>query len=494
MEALTKLSAAKMREGLLSGDFSAVELTEAHLNQIESSGAELNDFTSICNEEASEAAKIADKRLKEEKENSPTLTGLPVAVKDMLLTKGIRTTCSSKMLENFIPPYSATVVEKIEQNGGVVIGKTNHDEFGMGASSEHSIFGPVKNPWDHQRVPGGSSGGSAVAVAAGHAPLALSTDTGGSIRQPASFTGVVGLKPTYGRVSRYGVIAFASSLDQVGPHARTVDDTAILLEAISGRDERDSTSIDLEVPNYFSNLQSAKKESLKGLRVGLPKEYFVDGLEADVEAKIREAAKVLEEEGAELVDISLPHTSAALPVYYIIAPAEASSNLARYDGVRYGHRAENLKSLGELYERSRSEGFGDEVQRRILIGSYVLSAGYCDAFYNKALQVRTLIIDDFKSAFQNSCDVILAPVCPSTAFKIGELSNSPLKMYLQDVLTTPASLAGLPGISVPYSLDSKGLPIGVQLLAPHFGEEILLKVAERIERRASFDNTKFCIE
>ena len=276
MEALTKLSAAKMREGLLSGDFSAVELTEAHLNQIESSGAELNDFTSICNEEASEAAKIADKKLKEEKDNSPSLTGIPVAVKDMLLTKGIRTTCSSKMLENFIPPYSATVVEKIEQNGGIVIGKTNHDEFGMGASSEHSIFGPVKNPWDHERVPGGSSGGSAVAVAAGHAPLALSTDTGGSIRQPASFTGVVGLKPTYGRVSRYGVIAFASSLDQVGPHARTVDDAAILLETISGRDERDSTSIDLEVPNYFSNLQSAKKESLKGLKFGLPKEYFVD--------------------------------------------------------------------------------------------------------------------------------------------------------------------------------------------------------------------------
>jgi len=480
-----------MREGLLSGKFSAVELTEAHLKQIETTAGELNDFTSICQNEASKAAELADKTLKEDKEKSPPLTGIPVAVKDMLLTKGIRTTCSSKMLENFIPPYSATVVNKVEQNGGIVIGKTNHDEFGMGASSEHSIFGPVKNPWDQERVPGGSSGGSAVAVAAGHAPLALSTDTGGSIRQPASFTGIVGLKPTYGRVSRYGVIAFASSLDQVGPHARTVEDAALLLEAISGKDEKDSTSAEEEVPSYFSNLQSSKDESLKGLKIGLPKEYFSEGLDADVESGVREAAKILEEQGAEIVEISLPHTSAALPVYYIIAPAEASSNLARYDGVRYGHRAENLNNLSELYERSRSEGFGDEVKRRILIGSYVLSAGYFDAFYNKALQVRTLIIDDFKSAFQNSCDVILAPVCPSTAFKIGELSNSPLKMYLQDVLTTPASLAGLPGISVPCSLDSKGLPIGVQLLAPHFGEEILLKVAERIERTATFDNTKF---
>ena len=489
---LNKLSAVQMREGLLSGDFSALELTNSHLQKIESSSKELNNFITVCSKEATEAANKADAIIKADKANCPKLTGIPIAVKDMLLTKGIRTTCSSKMLKDFTPPYSSTAVEKAEGSGAILIGKTNHEEFGMGTSNENSFFGPVKNPWNHERVPGGSSGGSAVSVAAGHAPFALSTDTGGSIRQPASYTGVVGIKPTYGRVSRYGVIAFASSLDQVGPHTRTVEDAALILEAISGKDSNDSTSLDLEVPDYLENLRAAKDKSLAGLKVGLPKEYFFEGLEKEVEEATRKAAKELEKEGAELVEISLPHTSAALPVYYILAPAEASSNLARYDGVRYGHRAANISNLSELYEKTRSEGFGAEVKRRILIGSYVLSSSSYEAFYHKAQQVRTLIIDDFKAAFQNSCDVILAPVCPSTAFKIGELSNSPLKMYLQDVLTTPASLAGLPGMSVPFSTDSNNLPIGIQLIAPAFKEDTLFKTAERLERAASIDTSIHC--
>lgn len=419
------------------------------------------------------------------------LCGIPVAVKDMLVTKDIQTTCASKILKGFIPPYDGTAVAKLKENGAVIVGKTNLDEFAMGSSNEHSHFGPVKNPWDITRVPGGSSGGSAVAVAAGQAPLALGTDTGEfNLTQPASLTGTVGIKPTYGRVSRYGAVAYASSFDQIGPFARNIKDLAIILEAISGPNEDDSTSMNVAVPNYLEELEKTEGSNLSGLRIGVPKEYFVDGMDKEVEASVRDSFKVFEKLGAKIVDISLPHTEYTLAVYYIIAPAEAASNLARYDGIRYGYRTANAENLNELYEITRAEGFGSEVKRRILIGNYVLSAGYYDAYYLKAQQVRTLIINDFKAAFHNHCDIIATPVAPTTAFRLGEKTSSPLSMYLEDIFTVPINLAGVPGLSVPCGLDSNGLPIGLQLIGAPFSELQMLKTALAFEKEVNFPTNK----
>ena len=490
MSTLNSLSVLEMREGLLQGDFTPQDLCAAHLERIHDTNEVFNSFITVSDADAQKAAEAAAKRLKSEREKSPLLTGIPVAIKDMIVTKGIETTCASKILKGFIPPYDATAVSKLKQQGAVIVGKTNLDEFAMGGSNEHSAFGPVKNPWDISRVPGGSSGGSAVAVSLGQAPLSLGTDTGGSIRQPASFTGVVGLKPTYGRVSRYGAVAFASSLDQIGPFSRTVEDMAVILSVISGADENDSTSMSVEVPDYLSELRVHEGKGLEGIRVGVPKEYFIDGTDAEVEKSIRDGLQLLKGMGAELVDISLPHTDYALPVYYIITPAEASSNLARYDGVRYGTRAEGAETLAEMYERTRAEGFGPEVKRRLLIGSYVLSAGYYDAFYKKAQQVRTLIINDFKAAFNNKCDVIVTPASPTTAFKLGEKLQDPLTMYLADIFTAPINLAGLPGMVVPSGLDSKSLPIGMQLIGAPFSESLLLRVGRAFERESGFDTRK----
>ena len=487
---LISLSVSKMREGLLKGDFTAVELCQAHLDRIEKTNQTLNSFITVCSESAHAQALAADKTLQDKKEKSPVLTGIPVSIKDMLVTKGIRTTCASKILGEFIPPYDCTAVTKLKERGAVIVGKTNLDEFAMGSSNEHSAFGPVRNPWDNSKVPGGSSGGSAVSVSVGQSALSLGTDTGGSIRQPASLTGVYGIKPTYGRVSRYGAVAYASSLDQIGPFARSVEDLAICLEAISGHDTHDSTSMHEPVPHYLEELRAQEGKNLKGLRIGIPKEYFISGIDAEVEASVKAGLSTLESLGATLVEISLPHTEFALAAYYIIAPAEASSNLARYDGVRYGYRSSNTKTLSEMYEHTRGEGFGREVKRRIMIGNYVLSAGYYDAFYRKAQQIRTLIVDDFKSAFANHCDVIATPVSPTTAFSLGENLNDAIKMYLADVFTIPTNLAGLPGISVPCGLDSKRLPIGLQLLAAPFKESLLFSTAQAFEKACGFDGAK----
>ncbi len=489
MNELISLSAFEMREGLLRGDFSAVELTKAHLRRIEETNPRFGSFITVCTEQSMEQAKGADATLLKEKRNSPRFTGIPVSIKDMIVTKDIETTCASKMLRGFIPPYESTAVSKLRSEGAIIIGKTNLDEFAMGASNENSSFYPVKNPWDETRVPGGTSGGSAVSVSLGQAPLSLGTDTGGSIRQPSGFTGVVGLKPTYGRVSRYGVVAAASSLDQLGPLARNIQDIAFILGTIAGPDPLDSTSMEVEVPNYLQALQN-ETLSLSGLRVGVPKEYFIEGIDKDVEAGVRNGIKTLEKLGAKIVEISLPHTEYAVPVYYIINPAEVSSNMSRYDGVRYGHSIQDPKTLHELYEKTRAEGFGPEVRRRILIGTYVLSAGYYDAYYLKAQQVRTLLINDFKAAFQNVCDVIAAPTAPTTAFRLGEKTDSPLQMYLEDIFTCPVNLAGLPGLTLPCGLDRKNLPIGLQLIGPPFSESKLLQVGHLLEKELQFDTRK----
>jgi aspartyl-tRNA(Asn)/glutamyl-tRNA(Gln) amidotransferase subunit A len=413
-------------------------------------------------------------------EDLPPLAGVPIAIKDNLCTKGIRTTCSSRMLESFVPPYESTVTDRLWRSGAVLIGKTNLDEFAMGGSTETSAFGPTANPWNTGYVPGGSSGGSAAAVAAGECMASLGSDTGGSIRQPASFCGVVGLKPTYGRVSRYGLVAFASSLDQVGPFATTVSDAAELLQAIAGEDPRDSTCLKAPVPNY----REALGRSVSGLRIGVVRECFdQEGLDPQVKASVLAAADVLQSLGAELVDVSCPRFNDGIATYYVIAPSEASANLARYDGVKYGFRAEDASSLSAMTARSRAEGFGSEVQRRILIGTYALSAGYVDAYYRKAQQVRTLIRRDFETAFA-SVDVLLTPTAPSTAFAAGAHADDPLAMYLADLLTIPANLAGLPAINVPCGFDSNGLPIGVQLIGNVLEEPLLLQVAHQYEQSA----------
>ncbi|NDC38159.1 MAG: Asp-tRNA(Asn)/Glu-tRNA(Gln) amidotransferase subunit GatA [Proteobacteria bacterium] len=467
-------SISELRSGLDSGAFSSVELTEQLLAKIERH-KDLGAFVEISRAHALAQAAAADKRI-QAKESSPLL-GIPVAIKDMILTKGIRTTAASKMLSTFIPPYDATVTRKLAAAGSVMIGKTNLDEFAMGSSNETSHFGVVRNPWNQAYVPGGSSGGSACAVAAGLAPAALGTDTGGSIRQPAGFCNLVGIKPTYGRVSRYGAIAFASSLDQIGPFARNTYDAALLTEVLSGHDELDSTSVQRPVPSFTA----ATRRGVQGLRIGIPKEYFIKGLHPEVEAAIQTALKKLQELGASIVEISLPHTELAVAVYYVLAPAEASSNLARYDGVRYGYRTVEASSLEELYARSRSEGFGSEVKRRILVGSYVLSAGYFDAYYRKAQKVRALIAKDFTSAFASVCDVIACPTSPTPPFRIGEKTDDPIAMYLSDVFTIPLNLAGLPGLSLPCGFDSLGLPIGLQLIGKAWDEESIFAAASAYE-------------
>jgi aspartyl-tRNA(Asn)/glutamyl-tRNA(Gln) amidotransferase subunit A len=473
------MAIAEWRQQLESGEVSARELTDHHLARIEAVDSSVHAFLEVT---ADRARADAD-RLDEARaagEDLPPLAGVPIAIKDNLCTKGIRTTCSSRMLESFVPPYESTVTDRLWRSGAVLIGKTNLDEFAMGGSTETSAFGPTANPWNTEHVPGGSSGGSAAAVAAGECMASLGSDTGGSIRQPASFCGVVGLKPTYGRVSRYGLVAFASSLDQVGPFATSVSDAAELLQAIAGEDPRDSTCLRAPVPNYSDRLG----RSVTGLRIGVVRECFdQEGLDPQVKASVLAAADLLQSLGAELVDVSCPRFNDGIATYYVIAPSEASANLARYDGVKYGFRADDASSLAEMTARSRAEGFGSEVQRRILIGTYALSAGYVDAYYRKAQQVRTLIRRDFETAF-TTVDVLLTPTAPSTAFAAGAHADDPLAMYLADLLTIPANLAGLPAINVPCGFDSAGLPIGVQLIGNVLEEPLLLQVAHQYEQSA----------
>jgi len=459
--------------GLRARKYSAVELTRALLSRIEAAQPALNAFISIESERALAAAAEADRALAAG--DAPALTGVPIAHKDIFCALGSRTTCGSKMLGNFIAPYDATVVARLRAAGAVVLGKTNMDEFAMGSSNETSHFGPVRNPWELGRVPGGSSGGSAAAVAARLVPAATATDTGGSIRQPAALCGVTGLKPTYGRVSRYGMIAFASSLDQGGTLTRTAEDAALLLGTIAGFDPRDSTSVERPVPDYTQSLNLP----LRGLRIGLLKEFFDQGLDPAIEVLLRSALDVLRSQGAVLQEVSLPNLPLSVPTYYVVAPAECSSNLARFDGVRFGYRCENPRDLKDLYERSRGEGFGPEVKRRIMTGTYVLSAGYYDAYYLKAQRVRALIAADFARAFAG-VDVLIGPTTPTTAFELGAKTSDPVTMYLNDIYTIGANLAGLPAISVPCGFVA-GLPVGMQIVGPHFGEERLLNVAHRYQ-------------
>src|SRR5579883_858920 len=464
---------AELSQDLHAKKISSVELTQHFLERIKRFDEKLNSFITITEDAALQAAKAADQKLAQG-QGGP-LAGIPIAHKDIFCTDGIKTTCGSRMLDNFIAPYDATVVTAMKKAGTVMVGKTNMDEFAMGSSNETSYYGTVKNPWNVDYVPGGSSGGSAAAVAAALVPGATGTDTGGSIRQPAGLCNISGLKPTYGRVSRYGMIAFASSLDQGGPLAKTAEDVAMLLNAMAGFDPKDSTSVDQPVPDYTATLN----DSIKGIRIGLPKEYFSEGLNNDVAKVIETAVKEYEKLGAVIQEISLPNTALSVPVYYVIAPAECSSNLARYDGVRYGYRCKDPVDLEDLYKRSRSEGFGSEVKRRIMVGTYVLSAGYYDAYYLKAQKVRRLIRDDFVEAFKK-VDVILSPTTPTPAFKIGEKTSDPISMYLSDLYTIAAPLAGLPGISIPAGFVNK-LPVGMQLIGNLFGEAKLLNIAHRYQ-------------
>lgn len=466
-------SLAEILRDLERKTYSSRELTQHYIDKIESSDENLNAYISRNFEAALNRADEID--LLRSKSSAPALGGLPIAHKDIYCTEGLRTTAGSKMLENFEPPYSATVVNQLDHHGAITLGKTNMDEFAMGSSNENSFFGPAKNPWDMTKIPGGSSGGSAVAVAAGLCAAATGTDTGGSIRQPAAMCGITGIKPTYGRISRWGIIAYASSLDQAGPMTHSAEDAAILLRAMSGFDPKDSTSIDAPVPDY----QASLNDSIEGLRVGLCREYFGDGLNADIEATIKNAIKVLEKKGAIVSEISLPTVKHAIPAYYVIAPAEASANLARYDGVRFGFRCDEPVDLADLYLRSRSEGFGAEVKQRIMVGCFALSAGYYDAYYGKAQQVRRLIKNDFMSAFEQ-VDVILGPTTPSTAFPIGEKTDDPIAMYLQDIYTVTSNLVGVPAISIPAGFVS-GLPVGMQLIGNYLTEARLLNIAHQFQ-------------
>jgi aspartyl-tRNA(Asn)/glutamyl-tRNA(Gln) amidotransferase subunit A len=477
---LTPRLTGDLLRALERGEVRAEELTTACLQIIQQHDKRIGAFLLLDEEGALKQARAVDAR-RAKGEPVGALAGLPVALKDVLCTRGLRTTCGSKILGNFIPPYDAHVVERLRQADAVLIGKTNMDEFAMGSSTENSAYQLTRNPWDIERIPGGSSGGSAAAVAAGEVPLALGTDTGGSIRQPAGLCGIVGMKPSYGRVSRFGLVAFASSLDQIGPMARDVEGAGLLLEVIAGHDSRDSTSVDRPEPAYRQTLN----EPVKPLTIGVAREHFGEGLDAEVERAVREALKVYERLGATIKDVSLPNSPHAVATYYLVATAEASSNLARYDGVHYGHRAAKFDNLIQMMERSRGEGFGAEVKRRIMLGTFVLSSGYIDAYYVKALKVRRLIKDDFDRAFRE-CDVIIGPTSPTPAFKIGERSNDPLAMYLADVYTISANLAGLPGISIPCGFTSSGLPIGMQILTASFEEEKLLRVARMYERETSW--------
>ena len=469
---------AELAQGLRKREFSSLELTQHYLKRITTLDSRYNAFISVTAELATQQAREADKRLAKDK--APLLCGIPIAHKDIFCTQGIRTSCGSKMLDNFIAPYNATVIERFLQSGSVCLGKTNMDEFAMGSSNESSYYGAVKNPWHTDCVPGGSSGGSAAAIAAHLAPAATGTDTGGSIRQPAALCGLTGLKPTYGRVSRYGMIAFASSLDQAGPMTRNAEDAALLMNVMAGFDERDSTSIDKSVPDYSASLD----DKLDGLTIGLPKEYFGEGLNPDIQTAVQQAIKTYENMGARIKEISLPHTDLAVPAYYVVAPAEASANLSRFDGVRYGYRCQDPVDLNDLYTRSRGEGFGPEVKRRILVGTYALSAGYYDAYYRKAQRIRRLIKNDFSSAFKD-VDVIMGPTTPSPAFRLGEKTSDPVTMYLEDIYTIAVNLAGLPGLSIPAGLVD-GKPVGLQLIGNHFSEAKLLNIAHRYQQETDW--------
>ncbi|MYB63267.1 Asp-tRNA(Asn)/Glu-tRNA(Gln) amidotransferase subunit GatA [Candidatus Poribacteria bacterium] len=468
---LYQLTVHELHEKLKEREITAVELTESIYARIDAVEPSVNGYLTLTKALALEQASKADVGFQNGNE-MPPLAGIPIAIKDVICTKDVRTTCASKILSNFVPPYDATVMTKLQRQGAVMVGKTNMDEFAMGSSTENSAYQITHNPWDLDTIPGGSSGGSAAVVAADSAICSLGSDTGGSIRQPAALCGVVGMKPTYGRVSRYGLIAFASSLDQIGPFTKDVTDCALVLNAICGKDQLDSTSVDVPVPDFTKSLI----DDVQGLRIGVPKEYFAEGLDAEVAELVHSAIQKLEQLGASLVDISLPHTDFAIATYYIIAPAEASANLARYDGVRYGYRTEEPVDLMDMYKKTRTEGFGQEVKRRIMLGTFALSAGYQDAYYRKAQKVRTLIKSDFDAAFEK-VDVIATPTSPTPAFRIGERTADPLQMYLCDVMTTPASHAGLPGISVPCGFVKSGLPVGLQLLTPPFDEETLLQTA-----------------
>jgi aspartyl-tRNA(Asn)/glutamyl-tRNA(Gln) amidotransferase subunit A len=465
---------AELTEGLRNKCFSSVELTQSFLQRIRNFDGTLNSYVSVTEDEALAQARAADERIAAG--TAGPLTGVPISQKDIFCTRGVRTSCGSKMLDDFIAPYDATVVERFREAGAVMLGKLNMDEFAMGSSNETSYYGPVRNPWQTDAVPGGSSGGSAAAVAARLTPGATGTDTGGSIRQPAAFCGITGIKPTYGRVSRWGMIAFASSLDQGGPMARTAEDCALMLQVMAGFDPRDSTSVDRPVPDYHAALNAP----LSGLRIGLPKEFFGDGLDADIAGVIRAAVDEFRRQGASIHEVSLPHMNLSVPAYYVVAPAECSSNLARYDGVRFGYRCQAPNDLLDLYMRSRGEGFGAEVQRRILIGTYALSAGYYDAYYLKAQKIRRMISDDFRNAFRE-VDVIVGPTAPSVAFRFGEKTADPIAMYLSDIYTIAVNLAGLPGMSIPAGF-SKKLPVGLQLIGDYFTEERLLNVAHRYQQ------------
>ncbi len=480
-KSVTELSAM-----LQAGEVSSVELTQYFLQRIASSDEKLNSFISVCADQAMAQAEASDKLLAAG--NAPVLTGVPIAHKDIFCTEGVKTSCASKMLDNFISPYDATVVKNMRKAGIVMLGKTNMDEFAMGSSNETSYYGAVKNPWNLEAVPGGSSGGSAAAVGARLAPAATGTDTGGSIRQPAAFCGITGLKPTYGRVSRFGMIAFASSLDQAGPMAQSASDCALLLNAMAGFDEKDSTSIEKEVPDYSADLN----KPLDGLRIGLPKEYFAHsegGIDARVEASIQTALEQYKAMGAELIEIELPNSNLSVPVYYVVAPAECSANLSRFDGVRYGYRCEDPEDLNDLYTRSRGEAFGTEVQRRIMVGTYALSSGYYDAYYLKAQKLRHLISDDFKKAYEK-VDVIMAPVTPETAFNIGEKTDDPISMYLSDIFTIAVNLAGIPAMSIPVGFvnndSGKNMPVGLQIMGNYFDEAKLLNVAHQYQQQTDW--------
>ncbi|MBR9828607.1 MAG: Asp-tRNA(Asn)/Glu-tRNA(Gln) amidotransferase subunit GatA [Oceanospirillales bacterium] len=465
---------AELAQGLERGDFSSTELTQAYLQRINALDSQYNSFITVTEEQALAQAKAADEA--RATGNTGALCGLPIAHKDLFCTQGVRTSSASKMLDNFISPYDATIVSRLKNAGTVTLGKLNMDEFAMGSSNESSFYGPVRNPWGTDRVPGGSSGGSAAAVAARLTPAATGSDTGGSIRQPAALCGITGLKPTYGRVSRYGMIAFASSLDQAGPMARTAEDCAMVLNAMAGFDPMDSTSAERDSEDYTAGLN----QPLAGLKIGLPKEYFSAALDAGVAEQVRNAVAEFEKLGASVKEVSLPNTELCIPAYYILAPAEASSNLSRFDGVRYGYRCENPVDLEDLYKRSRGEGFGTEVKRRIMVGAYALSAGYYDAYYNKAQQIRRMIQQDFVAVL-NDVDVIMGPTTPQTAFKLGEKSSDPVSMYMEDIFTLSLNLAGLPGISIPCG-QTNGLPVGLQIIGNYFAESKLLNVAHQFQQ------------
>jgi len=483
-----ELTTIQAIEKLQNRELSSMELTQSVLDRISRVEPKIQAFLTITGDQALKQAQEADKILALN-ENPPPLTGIPIAIKDNICTKGIRTTCASKILEKFIPPYNATVVNQLRNAGAIILGKTNMDEFAMGSSTENSGYKITRNPWDLERIPGGSSGGSAAAVAARAAPIALGSDTGGSIRAPASYCGVVGVKPTYGRVSRYGLVAYGSSLDQIGPIARNVMDAALLLEIIAGFDPRDSTSADMPVPPFT---QLCRRD-IRGFRIGVPEQYFTEGMDPEVESLIKEAMKQMENLGAEIIDISLPHTEYAIACYYICAMAEASSNLARYDGAHYGYRAENTDNIIDMYSHTRAQGFGAEVKRRIMLGTYTLSAGYYDAYYLKALKVRTLIKRDFEQTLKH-VDIIATPVTPTAAFKIGEKTTDPLTMYLSDIFTISLNLAGMCGLSIPCGFTSSGLPVGLQIISDIFREEKIFQAAYMFETSTSHHKKKPSLE